>query len=78
MATEARVNDVIAVLLIVGFACLAIWSKPFAVRAMNAQNRTWGFHFGPREVQGTTWIARFVGLVGVALGLWSLLSPRNG
>jgi hypothetical protein len=71
------VSAAIQVVLVLGFASMAIWAKPFAVRAMASQNRTWGFHFGEREVRGTMWVARFVGVAGVILGVWGLLGFRG-
>jgi hypothetical protein len=77
VAPELRVNTAIFILLILGFASMAIWAKPFAARTMAAQNRTWGFHFGEREVRGTIWMARFVGITGIVLGVWGLAVSRG-
>jgi hypothetical protein len=73
MAPELLLSATLQVLLILGFGSLAIWAKPFAARAMASQNETWGFHFGEREVRGTVWLARLVGIAGVLIGMWSLV-----
>jgi hypothetical protein len=67
-------RDVIpgCVALLVG-CLLLLFHKASARRAMQDQNRLWGFHFGEREVRISQVISIIVGAGFAILGLLAIL-----
>jgi hypothetical protein len=54
-------------------ASLIIFRRQYSRYVMDMQNRTWGTHFGMREIKITEGVAVIVGVGFIAIGILSIL-----
>jgi hypothetical protein len=69
-------NALGGIFITVFFGTMALAPDRFARWSMRSQNRTWGFHFGEREIRRTALMARSIGVIGVIGGISLILSAR--